>query len=114
MTKIKNFFGSIDWKNVKPQSYVSVLLFLISTCNYVLTYFGQPIIKVGDETLELFVNAAIAVVFGLYPLWKNNSFTVPAQVADVLMNKMRDGKLTKEEARQLIDTIDELTNKKAE
>lgn len=113
MTKIKNFARSIDWKNVKPQSYVSVMLFLISMINYVLTYFGQPIIQVSDDKLELLVNGALAIIFGLYPLWKNNSFTVHAQVADMFMNKMRDGKLTEEEAREIINKIDDLTKEKS-
>lgn len=108
MTKVKDFLKSVDWENVKPQSYVSVLLFLISMVNYVLTYFGQPIIQIADEKLELFVNAALAVVFGLYPLWKNNSFTKVAQLADDFMNAMRDGKLTEEEAKEMIAKTNEL------
>lgn len=102
MTKIKNFFGSIDWKNVKPHTYVSMVMTIIAIANYALTAMGRPIIRLSNEDITFAVNVAMSIVFTVYPMWKNNSYTELAQLSDKTLYALRDGKISKDELEQFI------------
>ncbi len=106
MKKIVNFFKSINWKDIKPHTYVSMVMVVVAVVNYALTAVGQPIIHLSDETVTFWVNTAMTIIFAVYPMWKNNSYTDMAQLADKAMYALRDGKITKEELERFIENID--------
>lgn len=103
MKKIKNFINSLNLKNIKPHTYVSVIMVILVIVNQILTAMGKPIINLGEDTITYWVNTTINIIAILYPAWKNNSFTDMAQYADDILMAMRDGKITKEELEDFIN-----------
>lgn len=109
MSKIKEFFKSINIKNIQPHTYVSIIMIILVIINQILLSLGKPIIDLGEDTITYWVNTVINIIGIVYPAWKNNSFTDLAQYADDVLSALRDGKITKEELEAFIDE-----NKKSE
>lgn len=102
MKKIIETIKSIDWKSVKPATYVRAIMAVIAVINYVLTAMGKQIIVLPNETVTLWVNIILMAAFTLYPMWKNNSFTRLAQLADTGRDVLKDGKITEKEYEDFI------------
>ena len=102
MEKIIKTIKSIDWKNVKPSTYVRMIMSAIAVINYILTAINKPIITLSNESVTLWVNIVLMAVFTLYPMWKNNSLSKIAQLADEGMRVLKDGKITEEEYENFI------------
>lgn len=109
MNKIKEFFKSINFKNIQPHTYVSIIMIVLVIINQILLSLGKPMIDCGEDAITYWVNIVFNIVGIVYPAWKNNSFTELAQYADSTLTALRDGKITKEELEAFIDE-----NKKSE
>ena len=104
MQKIISFIKTIDLKNIKPHTIVSLLAMVISYINMGLLYAGKPIIDIGTDQLNAIVGIAYTIIITLYGWYKNQSVTKPAQALDKLLIHMRDGKLTTDELINLVNT----------
>lgn len=104
MQKIISFIKTIDLKNIKPHTIVSLLAMVISYINMGLLYAGKPIIDIGTDQLNAIVGIAYTIIITLYGWYKNQSVTKPAQALDKLLIHMRDGKLAKDELIDLVNT----------
>ena len=100
MTKINKIMETL--KRIKPHTYVSIVMVIIAIVNYVLTAAGKPIINLGEETITYAVNTMLNLVFIGFSMWKNNSVTENALIADYVLYALRDGKITKEELEKFI------------
>lgn len=89
-------------KKIPVRTYVSAVMVLIVVINYVLTAMGKPIINLGEETITYVVNTVLNLIFVGFSMWKNNSVTDNAIVADEILYMLRDGIITKEELEQFI------------
>lgn len=89
-------------KKIKPHTWVSVIMVIISVVNYVLTAMGKPIINFGEDVITYGVNTVLNLIFIAYPMWKNNSVTENAIIVDDVLYMLRDGKISKEELEQFI------------
>ena len=89
-------------KKIKPHTYVSIVMVIIAIVNYVLTAMGEPIIDLGEETITYAVNTVLNLVFIGFSMWKNNSVTENALIADDVLYMLRDGKISKEELEKFI------------
>lgn len=103
MSKIKEFFKSINIKNIQPHTYVSIIMIILVIINQILLSLGKPMIDCGEDTITYWVNIVFNIIGIIYPAWKNNSFTELAQYADSALTALRDGKITKEELEAFID-----------
>lgn len=90
-------------KKIKPHTYVSIVMVIIAIVNYALTAMGKPIISLGEETITYAVNTVLNVVFIGFSMWKNNSVTENAIIADDVLYMLRDGKISKEELENFIN-----------
>mgnify|MGYP001850863440 CR=1 FL=1 len=89
-------------KKIKPHTWVSVIMVIISIVNYVLTAMGKPIINFGEDVITYGVNTVLNLIFIAYPMWKNNSVTENALIVDDVLFMLRDGKISKSELEQFI------------
>lgn len=104
MQKIISFIKTIDLKSIKPHTIVSLIAMVLSYVNIALLYTDKPIINIGTDELNAIVGIVYTIVVTLYGWYKNQSVTKPAQALDKLLIHMRDGKLTKNELTDLIES----------
>lgn len=90
-------------KKIKPHTWVSIVMVIIAIVNYVLIAMGKPVINLEEEAITYGVNTVLNLVFIAYPMWKNNSITENALIADDLLFMLRDGKIDKSELEQFIE-----------
>lgn len=81
---------------------VRVVALLLALVNQGLVAFGYSPLPVDDATLEAVLSTGLTVFFALIAMWKNNSFTAAAQVADKVKDALKDGVISPEEIDELI------------
>lgn len=113
MNKLKNFLEQINVKDIKASTYVSAAVLIFTMVNYVLNIMGKPVININENEIAAWVTAIVGVVGIIYSWYKNQSITKPAQVADDVMQILKDGKITLAELEDFVakyseqDTDDE-------
>lgn len=113
MNKLKKFLSQINVKDIKPSTYVSAVVLIFTMVNYVLNIMGKPVININENEIAAWVTAIVGVVGIIYSWYKNQSITKPAQVADDVMQILKDGKITLAELEDFVakyseqDTDDE-------
>ena len=113
MNKLKKFLSQINVKDIKASTYVSAVVLIFTMVNYVLNIMGKPVININENEIAAWVTAIVGVVGIIYSWYKNQSITKPAQVADDVMQILKDGKITLAELEDFVakyseqDTDDE-------
>lgn len=113
MNKLKNFLEQINVKDIKASTYVSAVVLIFTMVNYVLNIMGKPVININENEIAALVTAIVGVAGIIYSWYKNQSITKPAQVADDVMQILKDGKITLAELEDFVakyseqDTDDE-------
>lgn len=113
MNKLKNFLEQINVKDIKASTYVSAVVLIFTMVNYVLNIMGKPVININENEIAAWVAAIVGVAGIIYSWYKNQSITKPAQVADDVMQILKDGKITLAELEDFVakyseqDTDDE-------
>lgn len=113
MNKLKNFLEQINVKDIKASTYVSAVVLIFTMVNYVLNIMGKPVININENEIAAWVTAIVGVAGIIYFWYKNQSITKPAQVADDVMQILKDGKITLAELEDFVakyseqDTDDE-------
>lgn len=113
MNKLKNFLEQINVKDIKASTYVSAVVLIFTMVNYMLNIMGKPVININENEIAAWVTAIVGVVGIIYSWYKNQSITKPAQVADDVMQILKDGKITLAELEDFVakyseqDTDDE-------
>lgn len=113
MNKLKNFLEQINVKDIKASTYVSAVVLIFTMVNYVLNIMGKPVININENEIAAWVTTIVGVVGIIYSWYKNQSITKPAQVADDVMQILKDGKITLVELEDFVakyseqDTDDE-------
>ncbi len=102
MNKVKNFLEQINVKDIKASTYVSAVVLIFTMVNYVLNIMGKPVININENEIAAWVTAIVGVVGIIYSWYKNQSITHPAQVADDVMNILKDGRITVAELEDFI------------
>ena len=113
MNKLKNFLEQINVKDIKASTYVSAVVLIFTMVNDVLNIMGKPVININENEIAAWVTAIVGVAGIIYSWYKNQSITKPAQVADDVMQILKDGKITLAELEDFVakyseqDTDDE-------
>lgn len=102
MNKLKNFLSQINVKDIKPSTYVSAVVLIFTMVNYVLNIMGKPVININENEIAAWVTAIVGVAGIIYSWYKNQSITKPAQVADDVMQILKDGRITISELEDFI------------
>lgn len=102
MNKLKKFLSQINVKDIKPSTYVSAIVLIFTMVNYVLNIMGKPAININENEIGAWVTAIVGVVGIVYSWYHNQSISHPAQVADDVMNILKDGRITISELEDFI------------
>lgn len=102
MNKLKNFLEQINVKDIKASAYVSAVVLIFTMVNYVLNIMGKPVININENEVAAWVTAIVGVVGIIYSWYHNQSISHPAQVADDVMNILKDGRITVAELEDFI------------
>ena len=102
MNKLKNFLQQINVKDIKPSTYASAIVLVLTMVNYILAMLGKPLVGIDEGQIETVVAALIGVAGIIYSWYKNQSITKPAQVADDVMQILKDGKITLAELEDFV------------
>lgn len=114
MNKLKNFLQQINVKDIKPSTYVSAVVLVLTMVNYILAMLGKPLVGIDEGQIETVVAALIGVAGIIYSWYKNQSITKPAQVADDVMQILKDGKITLAELEDFVAKYSEQDTDDAE
>lgn len=114
MNKLKNFLEQINVKDIKASTYVSAVVLIFTMVNYVLNIMGKPVININENEIAAWVTAIVGVVGIIYSWYKNQSITKPAQVADDVMQILKDGKITLAELEDFVAKYSEQDTEAAE
>ena len=90
-------------KKIPVRTYISAVMVIIVIINYILTALGKPIINLGEDVITYGVNTILNLIFIGFSMWKNNSVTDNAIVADEVLYMLRDGKISKDELEAFIE-----------
>lgn len=93
----------INLKNVKPHTWVSIVMVLLVIVNSVLTAMGKPIIEFQEDQINAIVTAVMDLVFIGFAVYKNQSFSEFAQIVDEVLYMLRDGRISKDEVVTFIE-----------
>lgn len=102
MNKLKKFLSQINVKDIKPSTYVSAIVLIFTMVNYVLNIMDKPAININENEIGAWVTAIVGVVGIVYSWYHNQSISHPAQVADDVMNILKDGRITVAELEDFI------------
>ena len=114
MNKLKNFLEQINVKDIKASTYVSAVVLIFTMVNYVLNIMGKPVININENEIAAWVTAIVGVARIIYSWYKNQSITKSAQVADDVMQILKDGKITLAELEDFVAKYSEQDTEDAE
>lgn len=97
----------INLKQIPKNTWVSIAMIIVVIINHILSIIGKPLINLGESQITMIVNIIFDTVVLGYAAWKNHSFTDYAQLADEVLYALRDGKITQEEIKNLVNKIPE-------
>lgn len=92
----------INFKNVKPHTWVSIVMVLFVIVNSVLTAMGKPVIEFQEDQITGIVTVIMDLVFIGFAVYKNQSLTEFAQIADEILYMLRDGRISRDEIMTFI------------
>lgn len=82
--------GKIDLKNVKADTWARLIVLIIALANQVLAIFGKGQIAIAENDIYQLCSIVATVISAFAAMWKNNSFTQQAQVADEIMKELKN------------------------
>lgn len=81
--------GKFDIKNVKADTWARLIVLVIALANQVLAIFGKGQIAIAENDIYQLCSIVATVISAFVAMWKNNSFTQEAQVADDIMKDLK-------------------------
>ncbi len=81
--------GKFDIKNVKADTWARLIVLVTALANQMLAIFGKGQIEIAENDIYQLCSILATVITAFAAMWKNNSFTQEAQVADDIMKKLK-------------------------
>ena len=78
--------------NISIETKVRTALFFVAWVNEIFAFIGAPTLDLDFNAVYGVVSTVVAFVISIWSWWKNNSFTKPALIGDVVMNQARHAK----------------------
>lgn len=103
----------IDFKKIKPSVIVRYIMELLTLINAGLAIFGKGLPFTSDIVYQV-ITIITTVVVGIWATWKNNDVTVLACTAGKVFDALKDGKITPEEANDMLNSADALVSAESE
>ena len=77
---------------VSLETKIRTALFFIAWLNEIFAFIGAPTLDLDFNAVYGVVSSVAAFGISIWAWWKNNSFTKPALLGDVVMNQARHAK----------------------
>lgn len=74
---------------VTPGTIARTIILALALVNQILLQFGKPIINFNSAEITELVANLWTIIASVLAWWKNNSFTGPARIADLLMHVLK-------------------------
>ncbi len=84
--------GKIDFKNVNSDTWARVIVLIIALVNQLLAIMGKGEIAIAENDVYQLCSLLATIVSALAAMWKNNSFTREAQIADEIMKELKQNR----------------------
>lgn len=97
----------ITKNGIKASTIIRCVIFIVVLINQVLAIFGKGLPFNESLAYQIF-SVALTVIVGAWTAWKNNDFTKLAVTAGNVFDALKDGKITQQEANELIDKADKI------
>lgn len=78
-------------KNITAGTIIRTVCLVLALVNQGLAMAGLSPLPIDDELVENLLSLVFTAAASLWAWWKNNSFTKPAIVADVVMHDLKAG-----------------------
>ena len=88
-----------------------LIITVLAMVNSVLTLMGQPSLEIGNEQITTTISGIAEIVGILWCWWKNNNWTKKAQVAQPVLNLLKEDKIT---AGQVDNFVKDATDPKVD
>jgi len=75
---------------ISTGTIVRTVCLVLALVNQVLSATGHSVIPIENEQVETVITTLITVVTSLIAWWKNNSFTLQAREADIVMKNLKE------------------------
>ena len=92
---------------IKASTIMRCVALILVLINQVLAIFGKGL-PFADELVYQIASVVLTIVVGIWSAWKNNDFTKAARVAGKVFDSIKDGSISQEEAKELIESADAL------
>lgn len=77
-------------KDVSPATWARTACLILAFINQILAVFGKEALPVLQDDIYQLVSLGATIIIGVIAWWKNNSFTMFAQEADMYMKYLRE------------------------
>lgn len=74
---------------IEKDTVIRSAVLILALINNALALFGKSPIPISDDTVVDVVSFLFTTISALWAWWKNNSFTMPAIIADEHLKELR-------------------------
>ncbi|MBQ3502924.1 MAG: hypothetical protein IJA72_04625 [Clostridia bacterium] len=92
-------------KEIKPSTIARCVVYIVVLINQVLAIFGKGLPFTANLVYQI-ASIVLTVVGGIWVAWKNNDFTKLARTAGQVFDALKDGRITENEAKELLESTD--------
>lgn len=92
-------------KGIKFSTIARLLVLAVVLVNQCLAIFGKGLPFTSDLVYQI-CSAVCTIIAAGWAAWKNNDITKGAIIAGKLFDSLKDGKITNEEAREMLESAD--------
>lgn len=87
-----------------------VVLLVVALINQILSSLGKPILPIANEDIESIASSVLLIISVIWAAWKNNSFTVNAQLADEYLDALKSSiKISRDRTEINVDKVNHET-----
>ena len=90
---------------IKPSTIVRCIVYIAVLINQVLAVCGKGLTFTSDMVYQI-ASIILTIVTGLWAAWKNNDFTQLARLSGQIFDALKDGSVTVDEAKDLLESAD--------
>lgn len=88
-------------KTIDKGTIIRVVTLILALCNQFIAVIGAS--TFAQAAWYQIFSLAVTIATALFTAWKNNDFTYFAQLGTGVLHALKDGKITEEEVKELLE-----------
>ena len=88
---------------MEVKKIVALIVAIISAANMILDAFGMPPIPLEEGTIYTIASAVVMLISWASTIWLNFNFTDASKAGQSVINKIKDGLITADEAVMAVE-----------